>query len=97
METFVPKSHKSGAPNGVSIVIPRLLCHLKKDLDLPIMSPPFLFFLLHSTLGTVFGSSVMAQVQNPTTIFPAVTTAFHYIVLQKVKWEMLCHYLGEEQ
>lgn len=42
--TFVPKSHKSGAPNVVSVVIPRLLCHLKKDLDLPIMSPPFLFF-----------------------------------------------------
>lgn len=38
------KSHKSGPPNDVSLVIPRLLGHLKKDQDLPIMSPTFLIY-----------------------------------------------------
>lgn len=82
METFVTKNRKSGPPSHVSLFIPRLLCHLKKDWDLPIMSSLFLF---HGTLVTVFRLSMMAQVQNPTTIFPVVSTAFHYTVLKKYK------------
>lgn len=97
METLVPKSHKSGPPNGVSVVIPRLFCHLKKDGDLPMMSPPLSFFLFHSTLVTVFALSVVAQVQNPTTILPVVSTAFHYTVLKKFTRKMPYHYLREEQ
>ena len=46
--------------------------------------PPALF-LFHSTLVGLLGLSMMAQVQNPTTEFPVVSTACHYTVLEKYK------------
>lgn len=30
---------------------------------------------------------VLAQIQNLTTVFPVVSTAFHYTVLEKYKWK----------
>lgn len=52
------------------------------------MSPSFLK-KIHSTFVTVFGLRVIAQIQNLTTVFPVVSIAFHYTVLEKCKGEVL--------
>lgn len=64
---------------------PQAVCHLMKDQDPSSMPFPYVLWSLCS------GPRARAQVQSLTTVFPVVSTTFHY------KGKCCCHYLKEKQ